>query len=298
VGDPKDLEAVRSHDASSKLPTSNLETSWQQALSWADFAKQSQPSGSLPAFQAAFHLLPEIFGIGHSIPVRQDAIRRLDISDVASTAVQTSIDLSDPRAAVEIIEQGLATTFQQMLQLKTDVEGLPADVAKHLSDLSSQLYSGKSTNPIGIVEDRNKVLQDIRTQPGFEDYLLPKSYDRLRHASQGGPVVILSSHQDHCDAIILPNPTSDPVHVLLPSATLHLLQSQGQTLKELLNYCNVRHRGQSSVSGLFGQHEDLSKKPTQESFKDILDCLWLHVVSPVYQALRSVSQTIVLVFPN
>ncbi|KAJ7910337.1 CHAT domain-containing protein [Mycena leptocephala] len=174
-----------------------------------------------------------------------------------------------------------------MLQLKTNVDGLPSHQAKAFLNLSSKLYSGTFTDPIGIVEDRKKLLDEIRNQPGFEYFLLPKSYDILRHASQGGPVIILSSHRDCCDAMVLLNPASDPVHVPLQNITLDLLKSQRIMLKDLLIRSNVRNRGQSSSSRIFAGHENFSKKPTQECFEDLLNWLWTDVVSPVYRVLKS-----------
>jgi hypothetical protein len=69
-------------------------------------------------------------------------------------------------------------------------------------------------------------------------------------------------------------------------------------LQELLDRCNVRNRGQSASSRLFGQREDVSKKPTQECFEDMLNWLWTHVVSPVYQVLKSVSINMVVLIDN
>ncbi|KAJ7442391.1 CHAT domain-containing protein, partial [Mycena galericulata] len=259
LGELKDLEAIHTHYTQSfKIPSSTPENSWKQALNWAAFAAEFQPSDCIPAFQAAFALLPEMLWLGHSIVVRQSAIYRLDISGATSTAIQTCIDLAQLQTAIEILEQGLSTIFQQMLQLKTDVDVLPPHQAKKLIELSSQLYSGTFTDPITIAEDRNKLLKDIRRQPGFEYFLLPKSYNVLRHACQGGPVVILNSHKDHCDAIILLKPTSQPVHVPLPIVTVALLKSQHGMLKELLGCCGVRYQGQSWFSRLFGRRLLLS----------------------------------------
>ncbi|KAJ6563035.1 CHAT domain-containing protein, partial [Mycena vulgaris] len=250
----KDLEATHTHyNDSFKVPSWVPEDSWKQALYWADFAQHFQPSDCIPAFQAAFNLLPELLCIGHSISERHDAIHRLNISGATSTAIQTCIKLCHFHTAVEILEQGLATIFQQMLQLKTDVDVLPPNQAKEFRDLSSQLYNGTSVNPIETVDNKNKLLNTIRKQPGFENFLRPKSYNVLCHSSQGGPVVILTSHTDHCNGIILLNPASEPVHVALPTVTLKLLKSQREMLKGLLDRCNVRNRGQSLPSRLFGQ---------------------------------------------
>ncbi|KAF8143699.1 CHAT domain-containing protein [Mycena galopus ATCC 62051] len=239
----------------------------------------------LPAFQAAFSLLPDILWAGHSVPVQQQTLRRLNIPDLTSTTVLTYIKLSQFRAAVETLEQGLAVIFQKMLQLKADVSGLPPDQAQRLSHLSSQLYSGTFTDPFNIVEERNRLLNDIHRQPGFEDFIFSKSYNDLSNASHGGPVVILTSHEAQCDGIILLTPASDPVHVPLHTVTLELLKSQKELLKDLLDHLNVRNGNQASSSRLFGNTEDLTKS-TQKGFEDIFHWLWTHVVSPVYQVLE------------
>jgi tetratricopeptide (TPR) repeat protein len=290
LGNLQDFKAgYDCYDKSFKLATSSPEQSWEAALHWAHSAEHSQSSFLIPAYKAAFAQLPELLWIGHSIPVRHDVIHRLDIPDATSRAVETCINLSNLCAAVEFLEQGIATIFQQTLQLKTDVDFLPPEQAKAFLDLSLQLHDGTSPEPITIVEDRKKLLQDIRTQPGLEYFLLPKSYNVLCHASQGGPVVILTSHEVHCGAIIIPNPTSEPVHVPLPNVTQEVLQSQRNMLKELLGRCNVRNREQSLSSRLLGSREQFSSKPTEECFEDLLRWLWTHIVDPIYQILKSVS---------
>jgi tetratricopeptide (TPR) repeat protein len=289
LGNLEDLKAVHIHYSSSfETPSTIPQNSWDQALQWASFATEFESSYCIPAYRAAFHILPELLWIGHSISVRHDAIHRLGIAQATSSAIQTCIKLSNFTAPVEIMEQGLATTFQQMLQLKTDVDVLPPDLAEVFQTLSSQLYSGTSVNPMKVVNERNKLLEDIRKQPGLEYFLLPKPYSVLCHASQGGPVVVLNSHADHCDGIIILNPTSEPIHVPLPNVTLELLNSQRDILKELLGRCSVRNRGEALSSRLFGQREDFSSKPTQECFKDMLGWLWTHIVGPVYQAFELV----------
>jgi hypothetical protein len=191
-------------------------------------------------------------------------------------------------SAVEIMEQGLATVFQQMLQLKSDVDYLPPAQAKLFKRLSSQLYTKTFTDLMKIVNDRNDLLQKIRTQPGLEYFLLPKSYHALCQASHGGPIVILNSHKYHCDGIIILNPISEPVHVALPNVTIDFVKSQRTMLKQLLGRCNVRNRGESEATRLFGQREQFSSKTSEECFADLLSWLWNYVVHPVYAVLEVV----------
>jgi hypothetical protein len=84
----------------------------------------------ITAYSTAFQYLPNLLWIGLSIPVRQDAIQRLDIGQATSNAVNTCIQLVNLNAAIEIMEQGLATVFHQVLQLKPDVEQLPTRYAE------------------------------------------------------------------------------------------------------------------------------------------------------------------------
>jgi hypothetical protein len=81
---------------------------------------------------------------------------------------------------------------------------------------------------------------------------------------------------------------SDPIHVPLPTVTLDMLNSQKGMLRELLGQCNVRTREQSTSTRLFGHRERFSSKTCEEHFTDLLNWLYLGVVSPIYRVLESV----------
>ncbi|KAJ7212640.1 hypothetical protein GGX14DRAFT_85300 [Mycena pura] len=174
-----------------------------------------------------------------------------------------------------------------MLQLRPDVVALPPDEAEKLLNLSAQLYNGTTQDPIGIVDQRDKLLQNIRKSPGLEYFLRPKSYDVLCQASQGGPIAILNSHPNGCDAILIPNPSSEPVHVPLPNVTPDILESQREKLKESLSRCHVRTRDETPSSRLFGCRENYSQKPVQKCFEELLHRLWTDVVEPIYVVLKT-----------
>ncbi|KAJ7677112.1 CHAT domain-containing protein [Mycena polygramma] len=283
--DPQDLPTIHMHYSDSFIqPSLTPEISWCNALQWASFSQKFDPVYCIPAYMVAFRLLPEILWIGNSIPARQEVIHRLDIAQATSKAVHACIQQSNLPAAVELLEQGLATIFQQMLQLTPQLKNVPPHYARDFQALSLQLYNGTPENVITVVEDRNKMLDDIRKTPGCEDFLFQKPYNVLCGASQGGPVVILTSHPKQCTAIIIQNPTTQPFHVPLPNTTLALLKSQQASLKLLLGRCNVRSRGQPR---LFGRPEGASSKPVPECFDAILTWLWTNIVDPVYQALKS-----------
>ncbi|KAJ7687922.1 CHAT domain-containing protein [Mycena rosella] len=286
--DLNDLEAVHTHYMMSfSMPSLTPEPSWRAALRWASFADIYQRSYSPKAYTAAFDLLPEILWISQTVPVRQDAVHRLDIERTTSTATSICIKLSNLTTAVEIVERGLATTFQQMLQLKPDLAKLPPQQAEELQRLSSELYIGTSPNLMDLANQRKDLLANIRKQPGLEDFLHPKSYSVLCEASRAGPVVILNSHEDACDGIIILNPTSEPVHVSLPRITLEELQAQRDMLKKYLDRSSLRTCGESVSTRLFGQREGFQYESMNEYLEEMLTWLWTNIVDPVYQTLAS-----------
>ncbi|KAJ7738665.1 hypothetical protein DFH07DRAFT_984054, partial [Mycena maculata] len=132
-----------------------------------------------------------------------------------------------------------------------------------------------------------ELLQEIRKQSGHEYFQLPRPYNILCRASQEGPVVILNGHEDGCDGIIIPHPTSEPVHVALPNVTLALLIAHQRDLAQLLSHCNVRTRGDSVSTRLFGNQEGFKSRKTEECFSDLLTWIWVNIVDPVYRVLAS-----------
>ncbi|KAJ6527602.1 CHAT domain-containing protein [Mycena vulgaris] len=281
------------------LPTRNPQSSWNAALTWASLSKVLQPFSRycVRAYAISFRRLPQILWMGHSISQRHETMRRLDIGQVTSTATQACVRLNDLTSAVELVEQGIATIFQQMLQLKTDPDRLDSDEAEMFRKLSSGLYSGECADPMQATIERNKLLYHIHSKRGLRHFLLPKRYASLSSAAQGGPIVILNGHKDSCDGIIVLRPTKRfptstdrppdrPVHVTFPKVTLTQLQSQQSMLKELLGLCSARMRGQPVDSRLLARREGAISKSTQECFEDLLHWLWTCIVSRVYKVLK------------
>lgn len=110
--------------------------------------------------------------------------------------------------------------------------------------------------------------------------------------------MILNSHEDSCDGLIILPSIPKPIHVSFPKVTLELLKSQQAMLKELLGRCSVRVRGESASTRLFGHKEVFGAKTTKECFEDLLAWLLTHIACPVYQVLESVSGHIISLLVN
>ncbi|KAJ7264606.1 CHAT domain-containing protein [Mycena rebaudengoi] len=280
-GDVKDLEAaLSSFSKSFQCHTSDLEKSWHFATIWASLEKLHRRS-AVNAYSAAFHLLPEILWIGSSVSVRQDVNRRMNVSEATSDAIAACIDSLNLTLAVELLEQGLGTTFQQLLQLKTNLDFLPQKEADELKLLSIDLYSGKAQHPQRVAADRNTLINEIRSRQGLANFLRPRPYRDLCQASQHGPIVVLSSHHDHCDSIILLNPTSDPLHLALPSVSVDHLKVQKSLLRDLIKGRNVRSR-ELPQARLYGYQEGI-----EVGMDGFLSWVWTCIVQPIYVALNA-----------
>ncbi|KAJ7277680.1 CHAT domain-containing protein, partial [Mycena rebaudengoi] len=285
-GDMKDLEAaLSSYSSSFQSHTSEPVKSWLSALHWASLAKAHRPSDTPKAYSAAFHLLPEILWIGSSVSVRQDRNMRINVSQATSNAIAACIDSLNLPLAVELLEQGLGTTFQQLLQLKTNIDFLPQKEAETLKLLSIDLYSGNAEHPQKVAAQRNTLINEIWSRPGLENFLQPRPYRDLCQASQHGPIVVLNSHHDHCDSIILLNPTSDPLHLALPSVSVDHLKAQKSLLRHLIRGRNVRSR-ELPQARLHMYQEGI-----EVGMDGYLSWVWTCIVQPIYAALNAVSST-------
>ncbi|KAJ7276791.1 hypothetical protein C8J57DRAFT_1584085 [Mycena rebaudengoi] len=98
---------------------------------------------------------------------------RINVSKATSDAITACIDSLNLPLAIELLEQGLGTTFQQLLQLKTNLNFLPQEEAEKLKLLSVDLYSGRAEHPQRVAADRNTLIKEIRNHPGLENFLHP-----------------------------------------------------------------------------------------------------------------------------
>jgi CHAT domain-containing protein len=67
----------------------------------------------------------------------------------------------------------------------------------------------------GLLDDRDKLISQIRTRKGFESFLKPPSFDNLRSAAERGPVIIINHNKWRSDIIILLHDTPPS---LIPTA--------------------------------------------------------------------------------
>ncbi|KAK6533638.1 hypothetical protein TWF694_002573 [Orbilia ellipsospora] len=128
----------------------------------------------------------------------------------------------EPSEAVKLLEQGRALIAGSMLEMRIDISELeekhPELAKDFLSltealDLHSQEGDTHSKGAFAF-QDNTKRLQEaeerlqdvtnqIRSDPQFENFLLPPTAEQLMASASGGPVALINVNPARCDAFIV-----------------------------------------------------------------------------------------------
>jgi tetratricopeptide (TPR) repeat protein len=156
-------------------------------------------------------------------------------SDAAAAAINAG---KSPLVALQLLEQGRGVILDEM---RADI----SDLLKRHPRLAEQFL---------VVQNQletDKLIVKIRKRPGFEDFLLEPSEEKIRAAAKAGPIVVINVSKYRCDAILVTQ--YDIQSVALP----------------YLNYKDAKERAQR---GHIGDSE-------------ILEWLWDVVANPILDAL-------------
>jgi CHAT domain-containing protein len=155
------------------------------------------------------------------------------------------IDVGQLEQAIETLERGRALLWSEMRGLRTSIERIRLAADSNLVDEytgvshklealtftfspSSDVNGGTSNldkmDPTGnlierqrqLLDDREKLISQIRARPGFETFLEPPSFDTLRSAALHGPVIIINHCRWRCDIVIILH-NSPPSLITTPS---------------------------------------------------------------------------------
>ncbi|KAL4775821.1 CHAT domain-containing protein [Aspergillus nidulans var. acristatus] len=138
------------------------------------------------------------------------ALRSLENSDKQHLLGKVVGFASNAAAAVLNAEKG-ALVALNLLELGRGV--LAASVEEVRSDIQDlqHKYPAQARQRAEASREFDKLIIEIRKQPGFDDFLQAPSEKEMQHAAQKGPIVIINISQYRCDAILV---EQDKIHVL------------------------------------------------------------------------------------
>ena len=235
------LFAVAVADTSTEVPRR-----FRTSCEWTQIARSSMHPSTLTAYQTAISLMQESLSFAPTLEIQhfrlvamRDQYEKLPL-DYASYMVR----IGQLNQAIEALERGRGLLWSEMRGLRTSIDQLRAvnlPLAEKFAgvnrDLEAVTISGspivwkedgqvggrEGMDPIGrlvvkqrkLVEERDRLISQIRAQPGFNSFLIPPSFDTLCSAAAGGPVILINHSKLRSDIIILLHDT--PPSLILTS---------------------------------------------------------------------------------
>jgi tetratricopeptide (TPR) repeat protein len=217
---------------------------FELACDWAYTARISVHHSLPTAYEYAMSLMQSSLVFAPTLPIQHDRlVEKRDLYKTPLNFASYQIRMGKLELAIETLEQGRALLWSEMHGLRTSTDQLrTADpgladkftaINKELEILTTSTWSDEGLGIVdGIFEcdkqmvqypdlmvrqqkllkDRDALMWQIRGLPGFENFLLPLSFDALRSASSNGPVIIIN----HCELgsdILIVFHDSAPSHI-------------------------------------------------------------------------------------
>ncbi|KAG2738703.1 hypothetical protein P692DRAFT_201873766, partial [Suillus brevipes Sb2] len=234
--DTDSLNAAMHHfKAAANFVPGCLQFRLRAALSWVDHADKYSAT-ELEAYWTSMQLLDAYMSTTASVSSRHNRMK--DFPRILGVyAASSALRSGDVCRAVELLEQGRTIIWTQMTRLRTPLDSLQAHgdhaaaLMKKFRDLSSLLdkppanhleatpivdVEAEETRYRCLVEDWNRVVDEIRKIEGFSRFLLPPMFADLQEAARDGPIIVLVSSRSSCDAIIITY-TQPPTSIQLPT---------------------------------------------------------------------------------
>jgi tetratricopeptide (TPR) repeat protein len=259
-GNPADIEeAISVTSRGSKLTTGSVSLRFKCAVT---AAKLAHDSGRLPvaldAYSRAVSLLGQVAWLGQSVASRQNVLAK-ESSGLSANAAACAIELGDIKTAVELLDHGRSIFWSQAMDTGADLTELKEvnpSLAEKLEGLARLLEDGAFQDPFtgvlgncqgevtlegtrknrrDLTRDWELLLDEVRKHPGFQNFLLPLPFSRLRSAALGGAVVILNVSSYRCDALIVTQDKPRPELVPLPSLSLKRTTELMKTIQAAQN---------------------------------------------------------------
>lgn len=223
----------------------------QASRTWAALSLYSEslniPS-ALEAFRIAIEVLPQVAWLGLDISSRQEWLAKEEPEKLGCMAASCAIRLGRFEEAVELLDMARSVFWQQASSVRGDLQDLRAqqpELAVELETVSRKLDVSSFSEPPKLalsdvtqesrishtvmaerrlaqhrqlVLQREKVIEKIRDIVGFEFYLKPVPFNRLRESIPAGRVVIVNISELGADALVFSRDTQLR-HIPLPNVT-------------------------------------------------------------------------------
>ena len=290
-----ELFAVAATDTSTDVPLR-----FRTSCEWTQAARPLGHPSTLTAYETAISLMQESLSFAPTLEIQhfrlvtmREQYEKLPL-DYASYLVQ----IGQIMQAIETLERGRALLWSEMRGFRTSIDQLQAvnlPLAEKFAainrDLEALTISGspvvwmeddpvgghEAMDPLGrlvvqqrkFVEERGRIISQIRAQPGFASFLVPPSFDTLRSAAAGGPVILINHSDKRSDIIIF---LHDSPPSLIPTSD------------------DFYYRAKCLHDGLLAARKNgLDSREYEDALRYVLELLYDLVGHPVIQRLQELN---------
>ncbi|KAH9014462.1 CHAT domain-containing protein [Lactarius hengduanensis] len=275
---------------------------FQFAGAWASVVRRTrlEHSSISEAYENAVSLMQDTLLFAPTLQLKHATFAKADdISHrVPLDYASYHVDLNQLEEAIETLERGRGLLWSEMRHLRASIHQLLqpdsqlgqrfAAVNRDLEELTKSVPPShelsiddgpaddlRAVDPFGrlilkqrgLSKERDNLISQIRTLPGFDSFLTSPSFDTLRSAASSGPVIIINHSEWRSDILILLHNTPPS---LIP--TPHDFYDRTKALKDKLLDSRRKH-------GLDSSHYD-------ESLASVLAELYDLVGKPVIDRLH------------
>ena len=267
---------------------------------WVGFAQYQRHPSTSTAYERAMSLMNDSLAFGPTLKIQHYHLvsGRIDYETLPLDYASHQIDIGQLEQAVETLERGRGLIWSEMRGLRMSIDQLRlvnfplaerfAATNKDLEALTTSSSAGMWPNedqsesdelmdPIGrlviaqrkLITERDRLISQIRSLPGFGTFLTAPPFDTLRSAAKHGPVIIVNHSQWRSDIIIL---LRDSPPSLIP--TTDNFYERAKYLRDQL--LSARNHGLES-----GAYDD--------ALSSVLNTLYKLVGRPVIKRLRKLN---------
>ncbi|WP_446217385.1 CHAT domain-containing protein [Micromonospora sp. IBHARD004] len=300
-------EAIATYAALAASPLADAQQRIEAERQQAGLAREAaDPAARLAALERAVQRMPS--SVSRSLAGRRRLGAVAELGGLAAEAAAAAIAAGDPDGAVELLERGRGLLFHEALgirggwaELRTSSPQLAAEldrIDRELSEADAYTHVRKFTIEVErrtesgevldsnttewdprpgwvartreLAVERDRVIERIRRLPEFADFLRPPSLPLLRQRLAGMPVVVVTTHGDRGDALIIPpEPDRGVQLVRLPELRETVVRQHVQRLS-------------AAVSDATDPAVPFDRRAAaQEDLLGILAWLWYAVAGPV-----------------
>ncbi|KAJ7676620.1 CHAT domain-containing protein [Mycena polygramma] len=282
---------------------------------WTKWATVYKHYSALDAYRTRIRMLPEMAAFSLNLKARQEVLTKREITSLSSLAAAFALSVEEPNVAVEFLEASRSIFWSQALNLRTPLDNLATvrpDLAITLTALARQLEQAsfreiedpstatqsqiisaeaEAARCRKVNKDWEETMNTVRSLPGFEEFLYPKSIKVLRQAAVSGPVVILLVNSLTCSALIV-KPCEDVFHLPLPAITVEDLELYSRLPRaissrnpDVLEEESSKQLSSDLMARLHAAREGFNKRSPDDILRAHLAELWNKIVKPVFGAL-------------